>query len=539
MGKQESSFYVIHKPDDAFDRAWASAAATPTPPKPDEGLWTDRKHAATYEGNGWVNVVVNPDPNKLPGSRAGQLFAFEITANESLAPMRFTTRLRGEVVTSMPASTSREGNLSGEKGEAPKDEQHRHQLLLDSPVIEMTYLGKRARTLDDPVSNPFRQTYLLPKRALCSCGSTLLLPSSCADGRVQIRYWFEIVGQRLNSSESRLRWKGKNRLPDMDERHSAKVLAIPVRITAERYSPRYIPSPDDLAMAGTSRNEPPVSVSQRGDETLTTRYFLEDERPKLAGFDVSSLKLVYRITTPNEGPASLHVRLEVSLGIYQDGPRYRELCDSFAKTHLSVTFHLVRQTMIVPPAPTPAPEPEDRKGKGKAKAKSTSLPHGVAVSPFVESDTFGAPLQIDKPYISTDLRLVGPPGVKERAQELFLKFDGDLVLACGVTVDAKTRESELQSALPSRVQACNAEVRYDLVADLTDPSAPSTSSIRAQDVRIDLPASLLTGLQQQSRPSVPTQTSETFPTRMLSIAREAGLVNPTVDFIVLSVAGGG
>lgn len=205
--------------------------------------------------------------------------------------MRFTTRLRGEVVTSMPASTSREGNLSGEKGEAPKDEQHRHQLLLDSPVIEMTYLGKRARTLDDPVSNPFRQTYLLPKRALCSCGSTLLLPSSCADGRVQIRYWFEIVGQRLNSSESRLRWKGKNRLPDMDERHSAKVLAIPVRITAERYSPRYIPSPDDLAMAGTSRNEPPVSVSQRGDETLTTRYFLEDERPKLAGFDVSSLKV--------------------------------------------------------------------------------------------------------------------------------------------------------------------------------------------------------------------------------------------------------
>jgi hypothetical protein len=116
--------------------------------------------------------------------------------------------------------------------------------------------------------------------------------------------------------------------------------------------------------------------------------------------------------------------------------------------------------MIVPPAPTPAPEPEDRKGKGKAKAKSTSLPHGVAVSPFVESDTFGAPLQIDKPYISTDLRLVGPPGVKERAQELFLKFDGDLVLACGVTVDAKTRESELQSALPSRVQACNAEVRW-------------------------------------------------------------------------------
>lgn len=45
MGKQESSFYVIHKQDDAFDRAWASAAATPTPPKLDEGLWTDRKHA--------------------------------------------------------------------------------------------------------------------------------------------------------------------------------------------------------------------------------------------------------------------------------------------------------------------------------------------------------------------------------------------------------------------------------------------------------------------------------------------------------------
>lgn len=71
------------------------------------------------------------------------------------------------------------------------------------------------------------------------------------------------------------------------------------------------------------------------------------------------------------------------------------------------------------------------------------------------------------------------------------------------------------------------EDSYDLVADLTDPSGPSTCSIRAQDVRIDLPASLLTGLQQQSRPPVSTPASETFPTRMLSIAREAGLVAPS------------
>ena len=68
---------------------------------------------------------------------------------------------------------------------------------------------------------------------------------------------------------------------------------------------------------------------------------------------------------------------------------------------------------------------------------------------------------------------------------------------------------------------------YDLIADLTDPSAPSTCSIRAEDVRIDLPASLLTGLQQQFRPPVSTPASETFPTRMLSIAREAGLVAPS------------
>ena len=247
---------------------------------------------ATYEGHGWVSVVVNPDPNKLPGYRSGQLFAFEITAKDSLAPMRFTTRLRGEVVTSMPTRIMRDCGEIERKGETPKDnEQHRHQLLLDSPVIEMTYLGKRAHTLDDPVSNPFRQTYLLPKRGLCSCGSSPLLLSSCADGRVQVRYWFEIVGQRLNSSESRLRWKGKNRLSDVDERQSAQVLAIPVRITAERYSPRCIPSPGDPSMVGAKRNEAPVSVSQRGDETLTTRYYLEDERPKLAGFDVSSLRV--------------------------------------------------------------------------------------------------------------------------------------------------------------------------------------------------------------------------------------------------------
>lgn len=319
MSEKESSFYVIHKPDDAFDRAWASAAATAAPPKPDEGLWTDRKQAvrrdlersrhegftlrlfvqAIYEGNGWVSVRVNPDPNKSPGFRSGQLFAFEITANELLAPMRFTTRLRGEVVTSTPTPTLRSSSLGDKKGEgeAPKDEQHRHQLPLDSPVIEMTYLGKKAHTLDDPVSNPFRQTYLFPKRGLCSCGSSPLLPSSCADGRVQVRYWFEIVGQRLSSSESRLRWKGKNRLPDIDERQPAQVLAIPVRITSERYSPRCIPSPDDLPMVGVNRDDPPVSVSQRDDETQTTRYFLEDERPKLAGFDVSSLRVSTSLQT--------------------------------------------------------------------------------------------------------------------------------------------------------------------------------------------------------------------------------------------------
>ena len=149
----------------------------------------------------------------------------------------------------------------------------------------------------------------------------------------------------------------------------------------------------------------------------------------------------------------------MSLGIYQDGPRYRGLCDSFAKTLLSVTFRLVRQTTIIPPEPKPEREPEDRKGKGKAKAKSTSLPHGVTVSPFVESSTFGTPLQVDKPYVSTDLRLVGPPGVKERAQELFLKFDGDLDFEGGATICGRSNGEGSQLALPARVQACNAEAR--------------------------------------------------------------------------------
>lgn len=150
----------------------------------------------------------------------------------------------------------------------------------------------------------------------------------------------------------------------------------------------------------------------------------------------------------------MHARLEVSLGIYQHGPRYRELCDSFASAQLSVTFRLVRQTTIVPP------EPQDRTGKGKAKAETTSLPHGVAVSPFVESDTFGAPLRVDKSYVSTDLRLVGPPGVKERAQELFLKFNGDLVLEGGASTDQIPTRQDPQLALPIRVQTCNAEIRW-------------------------------------------------------------------------------
>lgn len=151
--------------------------------------------------------------------------------------------------------------------------------------------------------------------------------------------------------------------------------------------------------------------------------------------------------------------MEVSLGIYQHGPRYRGLCDSFANTQQSVTFRLVRQTTIIPPEPNPKPEPEDRKGKAKAKAKTTALPHGVTVSPFVESDTFGVPLRADKPYISTDLRLVGPHGAKERAQELFLKFEGDLVLEGGATIDKTSKGQAAQSTLPIRVQACNAEVR--------------------------------------------------------------------------------
>lgn len=68
MGKQESSFYVIHKPDDAFDRAWASAAATPTPPKPDEGLWTDRKHAvrARTESDTEQGLDAEAHPRRQP-----------------------------------------------------------------------------------------------------------------------------------------------------------------------------------------------------------------------------------------------------------------------------------------------------------------------------------------------------------------------------------------------------------------------------------------------------------------------------------------
>lgn len=92
-------------------------------------------------------------------------------------------------------------------------------------------------------------------------------------------------------------------------------------------------------------------------------------------------------------------------------------------------------------------------------AKSSPLPHGVTVSPFAESDTVGVPLRVDKPYISTDLRLVGPPGVKERAQELFLKFNGDLVLEGDAMIQARSKEEGSRSALPVRVQACTAEVR--------------------------------------------------------------------------------
>lgn len=90
----------------------------------------------------------------------------------------------------------------------------------------------------------------------------------------------------------------------------------------------------------------------------------------------------------------------------------------------------------------------------------------------------------------------------------------------GSSIDYSARQRNTPALTPCYIYS------YDLVADLTDSTGPSTCSIRAQDVRIDLPALLLTGLQQQPRPPVPKEAPETFPTRMLSIAREAGLVTP-------------
>ncbi|GAA5993524.1 hypothetical protein JCM10908_000632 [Rhodotorula pacifica] len=537
MGKDES-FYIIRKEDDAFDQAWNAVAMDL--PKPDEGLWDSRERAATYD-DGWAKVLVNPDPKNAQGYRSGQLFAFEITVNEKLAPMRFTTRLRGEVVTRVPGSK--------------REEEERHQLALDSPAIEMTYLGPGGYTLDDPVSNPFRQTYLIPKRGLCSCGQTHWLPSSyeTKDGPVKVRYWFEITGQRLHTSESRLRWTGKTRLSELDGREPPRVLAIPLQLVGDWYSPRCFSRDVDALVLGRTDQDPPTSVSNRDGEVHVMRYLLEHERPTFPLADsknresekslvspeptVSSLRLVHRIVTiEREGAlAALNYRFEVSLGVHQHGPQYRALYDCLLRAHPVATLRLIRSSTIVPPEPK---DGTDAKGKGKGKAKASTLAHGITLPPIVQVEQFGKTHTTDKHYVSTELRLVGPPGEKERAQEVFVKFDGYLALSMeeyGAEIDKLSAKQGARLILPTRVQACNAEVRYDLIAELTHPviDAPTgTCSLRAKDVRIDLPASLAQRLQHRPTPDPSRSTfarksereSESFAFEMLSIARREGFI---------------
>ncbi|GAA5883850.1 hypothetical protein JCM3774_005797 [Rhodotorula dairenensis] len=474
MGKDESSFYVIRRHDDAFDKAWSIAAHDP--PKPDEGLWRDGKAAATYDGDDdWIKIRITPDPHTAQGYRSGQLFAFEITVKEQLAPIRITTQLRGETLASIP-SLRANGSGSDKKGKGKEqpdaDAQHRHQLPLDSPTIEMTYLGPGAKTLDDPVRNPFRQTYLVPQCGLCSCGQVRTLPSSCDREPIRVRYWFEITGHRLHTSETRLSWRGKSRLPDLDDKQRTQVLRIPIRIAAGGYAPRCILYNDTYPAPGLSQKEPPASVWQRSGECHSVRYFLEHERPSLSlGSSAGAAG----------GEESKSKALISSLA--KDPPRSISASKSrsgFISKALGMELSMQAYSQPISPP-------------------KFNL---VSAAPFVQVEHIGRLLRLDKHYLSTELRLVGPPGAKDSAQELFVKFAGDLVLTredYGANVD---ENSAPQLVLPTRAQACNAEVRYDLVAELIKPTTvPSLTvcSVRATDVRIDLPASLASRFERQSR----------------------------------------
>lgn len=184
---------------------------------------------------------MTPNPNSRCGHKPGSVFAFEYYVDEALAPIRITTQLCGIIETDAsqlePDST---GSICSSKKGKERVAIDRHALVLDSPATEITFLGPNASTLDDPVKNPIRHTYRIPDRATCACENERhRLPSARESGPVQVRYWFEMTGQRLTDERERLGWKGKGPAPEVTTDEPLR-LSIPVRVVGDWQSPRFL-----------------------------------------------------------------------------------------------------------------------------------------------------------------------------------------------------------------------------------------------------------------------------------------------------------
>lgn len=171
-------------------------------------------------------------------------------------------------------------------------------------------------------------------------------------------------------------------------------------------------------------------------------------------------QLIHGVTTNSTSSASLSFRFEVSAGVHF-GKDLLQTELKLAGLALTTDFRLVRRTTIALPLGSIAAAGDAAvKGKGKAKA----LPPGVSLKPLVDEVTIGR-VRTDRHHVRRDMRLSESEDEPQvRAYELFLVFEGDLVLqpndfAQGLPRTKSPEKPKSPPPLPIRVEICHAEVR--------------------------------------------------------------------------------
>ncbi|BGP26670.1 hypothetical protein Rt10032_c11g4388 [Rhodotorula toruloides] len=405
-----------------------------------------------YESD-WVTLTVRPPVGRGRGYPPGTVFEFEATIPLSHQPMDVKAGLQGVSEVYRPLEAR---------------ESHGLFTATESNAI---VLGKTFFTeSSDPVEHASRPCHFvlrLSDRVECSCPASKRsgMPTSWTSADCAVRYWVELTAEKLVDTR---RWKGKG-----------KAVMSPSGQVYRR--PSQLDLPPAIRDELTPESEWETTTSGRHTKKRFEQF---SERNQRFAHRITSLNLPSNDFTSSfprfyesQNP-SLHYKLAVSLGVHTY-PGVQQFLDDLGRGSLtgdSCTESFA--TLSV-----------ERKVRVKRRMVHAHFDHPPVIStqPCQVSPNghdWSAQLRNVRYKVEHDMRLVGPPGERGvRAEEVFLKFEGHLVLQ---------QDSSWQDALAlaPRVKSCNIEVWHDLI--VTFQLSPDTQgvSMRVRDVRFDLPASL-------------------------------------------------